>query len=400
MRRVLVVLTLSWASSAPGTAFSNGIVVQPGDTLWAIARRHGTTIEELRTLNGLTGDVLPIGAVLDLPGEGTASDAADLAAVAPPATWTVKPGDTLYDIALASDVTVEELMVWNRISGALIRPGQELFLGATGVSSDLSPLTVEIRPGDSLWRLSRTYGVSIDAIATANDMAVEDILRPGDLLVVPGVFAGSDRADQGGYVAPIITVDAGDSLWSIARRYGTTVEALKAANGLTSDLLKQGQSLRLVGSDARSTPSSFVSRTPEANAIATGTMVWPLTGPITSRFGWRSLSVSGSNMHYGIDIDGVTGDPIVSATDGTVAFTGWLGGFGQLVVVERGDTEYYYAHASEILVREGQAVAAGQLIARVGTTGRVTGSHLHFEVRVDGSPVDPLPLLEARAGRR
>ncbi len=386
------------------SAFANGIVVQPGDTLWSIARQHGTTIEELRTLNGFAGDLLPIGAVLDLPGgvqaDDQQADVGSSAAPAAPAAWTVRPGDTLYDIALANDVTVEDLMVWNRITGSMIRPGQEIVLGPTSTGADVIPLSVDVKPGDSLWRFARTYGLTVEAIATANGISVEDILRPGDVLVMPGIVAGSSTADQGGYAAPIITVDAGDSLWSIARRYGTTVEALKSANGLTSDLLRQGMSLRLVGADARSAPTSFVSRAPDTAAIATGTMVWPLSGPITSRFGWRSLSVSGSNMHYGLDIDGVTGDPIVSATDGTVAYTGWLGGFGQLVVVERGDTEYYYAHASEILVREGQTVAAGQLIARVGTTGRVTGSHLHFEVRVDGSPVDPLPLLEARAGVR
>ena len=105
-------------------------------------------------------------------------------------------------------------------------------------------------------------------------------------------------------------------------------------------------------------------------------------------------------MHYGLDIDGHTGDPIVAAVAGTVTYADWMGGFGKLVIVENGGTEYYYAHASELLVRVGQRVEPGPLIARVGTTGRVTGSHLHFEIRVDGDPVDPLPILEARAGSR
>jgi murein DD-endopeptidase MepM/ murein hydrolase activator NlpD len=105
-------------------------------------------------------------------------------------------------------------------------------------------------------------------------------------------------------------------------------------------------------------------------------------------------------MHYGLDIDGHTGDPIVAATGGTVTYADWMGGFGKLVIIEQGGTEYYYAHASELLVRVGQQVAPGALIARVGTTGRVTGSHLHFEIRVDGTPIDPLPVLEARAGSR
>ena len=78
-------------------------------------------------------------------------------------------------------------------------------------------------------------------------------------------------------------------------------------------------------------------------------------------------------------------------------FSGWQGGYGYLVIVEDGDTEYYYAHASELLVNEGQRVAAGDLIARIGSTGNSTGSHLHFEIRVNGDPVDPLPILETNA---
>lgn len=104
-------------------------------------------------------------------------------------------------------------------------------------------------------------------------------------------------------------------------------------------------------------------------------------------------------MHYGIDIDGDTGDPIVSATGGVVTYSGWMGGYGNLVVVTDGNTEYYYAHASQRYVAEGERVGPGQTIAAVGSTGNSTGSHLHFEIRVDGSPVDPLPLLDLHASR-
>jgi murein DD-endopeptidase MepM/ murein hydrolase activator NlpD len=127
-------------------------------------------------------------------------------------------------------------------------------------------------------------------------------------------------------------------------------------------------------------------------------MLWPVHGQITSYFGYRRLRIGGTNMHYGLDIDGETGDPIEAAVAGTVTYSGWRNGFGNLVIVTNGNTEYYYAHASEIFVAEGQSVEVGQHIANVGATGRVTGSHLHFEVRVDGTPVDPLPLLQQYAG--
>jgi murein DD-endopeptidase MepM/ murein hydrolase activator NlpD len=128
-------------------------------------------------------------------------------------------------------------------------------------------------------------------------------------------------------------------------------------------------------------------------------MVWPLVGQITSRFGWRRLTIGGSNMHNGLDIGGRTGDPIRSATAGVVTFSGWRGGYGYVIVVENGDTEYWYGHASALLAEVGDRVSPGELIARVGSTGISTGPHLHFEIRVDGAPIDPLPILEARAER-
>ena len=124
-------------------------------------------------------------------------------------------------------------------------------------------------------------------------------------------------------------------------------------------------------------------------------MVWPLEGLITSYFGPRNLL--GMTYHYGLDIDGNTGDPIVAAVAGVVTYSGWLGGYGYLTVVEADEVEYFYAHASELLTYTGQEVSAGELIAKVGSTGRSTGSHLHFEIRMDGQAVDPLPYLERTA---
>jgi murein DD-endopeptidase MepM/ murein hydrolase activator NlpD len=168
-----------------------------------------------------------------------------------------------------------------------------------------------------------------------------------------------------------------------------------SANNLRNATLSVGQTLRIVDANGSAQGvRAAVAPTPAGAAR----MVWPLRGAITSGFGWRSITIGGSNAHYGVDIDGVTGDPIVSATAGTVTYAGWMGGFGQVVVVEQGNREYYYAHASQLHVQEGQRVTPGQLIARVGATGRVTGSHLHFEVRIDGTPVDPMPILKAQAG--
>jgi murein DD-endopeptidase MepM/ murein hydrolase activator NlpD len=99
-------------------------------------------------------------------------------------------------------------------------------------------------------------------------------------------------------------------------------------------------------------------------------------------------------LHEGIDIAASTGTPIWSAADGTVIHAGWLGGYGNLVVVDHGNgLATAYAHASAILVAVGQQVAQGETVALIGSTGTSSGPHLHFEVRVNGVAVDPLLYL-------
>jgi murein DD-endopeptidase MepM/ murein hydrolase activator NlpD len=136
---------------------------------------------------------------------------------------------------------------------------------------------------------------------------------------------------------------------------------------------------------------------------ATGklTFVWPLPPPyrITSPFGPRYIQLlHRSDFHTGIDIAEPTGTPIRAAADGVVVVAGWLGGYGNAVVVYHGKVDghdYYtlYAHQSRIAVRQGEQVQQGQILGYVGMTGNATGPHLHFEVRVDGEPVDPMPYL-------
>jgi murein DD-endopeptidase MepM/ murein hydrolase activator NlpD len=125
-------------------------------------------------------------------------------------------------------------------------------------------------------------------------------------------------------------------------------------------------------------------RTPSASGF-----VWPTTGPVTSGFGWRW-----GRMHEGVDIGAPTGTPIVAAAAGTVIVSGWMGGYGNLVVIDHGGgLATAYAHQSSIAAGVGQAVAQGQVIGYVGSTGHSTGPHLHFEVRINGAAVDPLGYL-------
>lgn len=120
-----------------------------------------------------------------------------------------------------------------------------------------------------------------------------------------------------------------------------------------------------------------------------GPLSWPVSGVVTSGFGTRW-----GRMHEGVDIAVPEGTPVRAAAAGTVIFSGWLGGYGNLVVVDHGGSlSTAYAHNSSLLVAVGQTVASGQELALSGTTGHSTGPHVHFEVRVDGSAVDPLGYL-------
>ena len=126
----------------------------------------------------------------------------------------------------------------------------------------------------------------------------------------------------------------------------------------------------------------------DATPSAAG-FIWPVNGPVTSPFGWRW-----GRMHEGIDIGAAYGTPIHAAASGRVIYAGWMSGYGNLVAIDHGrGISTAYGHQSSIAVSNGQIVSQGQTIGYVGCTGHCFGPHLHFEVRINGSPVDPLGYL-------
>ncbi|MGQ9779859.1 MAG: murein hydrolase activator EnvC family protein [Bacillota bacterium] len=141
--------------------------------------------------------------------------------------------------------------------------------------------------------------------------------------------------------------------------------------------------------------ASEIRRRGSAASLGTGRMMWPVSGRVTSGFGWRYHPVLKTNkFHTGIDIAVPTGTPVSAADTGVVLIAGWRGGYGYLVAIDHGrGLSTFYAHNSVLLVKEGDVVVKGQRIALSGNTGLSTGPHLHFEVRVDGDPVNPVPYL-------
>lgn len=133
----------------------------------------------------------------------------------------------------------------------------------------------------------------------------------------------------------------------------------------------------------------------EETAGGSGSFSWPVTGTITSPFGWRSNPFGGSpEFHQGLDIAAPTGTTVTAAAGGTVIMAQWYGGYGNYILIDHGGGySTGYGHLSAIYVSNGQSVKRGQAIGAVGSTGASTGPHLHFEVRIDGKPVDPAPRL-------
>ena len=129
--------------------------------------------------------------------------------------------------------------------------------------------------------------------------------------------------------------------------------------------------------------------------MGSGQLLRPVAGSITSGFGYRSDPISGTNaFHAGIDFGASCGTPIKAAGNGVVVSAGWQGGYGNATILNHGGgMATLYGHQSSITVGAGQTVSAGQVIGNVGSTGKSTGCHLHFEVRVNGHPTDPVGYL-------
>jgi len=139
---------------------------------------------------------------------------------------------------------------------------------------------------------------------------------------------------------------------------------------------------------------------PRAVAALAGVQTWesgyamPVEGRLSSPFGWRNISVNGNRFHGGVDFAASPGTRVVAARSGRVIRAGWWGTYGYVVVLDHGDgTETRYAHLSTYSVAAGDMVRQGDTLGGVGSTGASTGPHLHFEIRLGGSAVDPLPYL-------
>lgn len=203
----------------------NTYTVKSGDSLWLIANKYNTTVDELKRINNLSSNLLSIGQVLKLP------TSSDQNANENKNTYVVKKGDSLWIIANNYNTTVDKLKRLNNLSSNLLSIGQVLILPGSNTTSGANQITYTVKKGDSLWKLANTYDTTVDAIKSANNLS-SNTLQIGQTLIIPTTSKYTTY-----------TVKKGDSLWLIANNYNTTVDEIKKLNNLSSNTLQIGQKL-------------------------------------------------------------------------------------------------------------------------------------------------------------
>lgn len=219
---------------------SNTYTVQKGDSLYSIARKLGTTVNELKSLNNLTSNNLSIGQILKIPSKFVTEDENEI--------YTVKSGDSLYSIANIFNTTVDELKQLNNLTSNTLNVGQLLKIP----SAISTPDTYTVQSGDSLYSISSKFGITVDELKSLNNLT-SNTLSIGQVLKIPTTTTEPEQEDT------IIEyqVQKGDSLYKIAGKYNTTVDAIKELNNLNNNLLSIGQTLSIpTTQDTEEIPSS------------------------------------------------------------------------------------------------------------------------------------------------
>jgi murein DD-endopeptidase MepM/ murein hydrolase activator NlpD len=388
-------------------------IVKKGDTLWTIAQRYNLTVNSILANNNISNsELISIGQEMKIPlHKGTVAETniVNQAVIdkknnninnninqpekAEPFVYTVKAGDNLWNISRKYGVSVEVIIDVNNLSDKdLLSLGQKIEIPAIGggVSNpkqkqEPTIVTYTVVKGDTLWSISQRYDVKMNTIISTNNLKEISRLSIGQKLKLP--ITNMDIAKAEGYSKDaaaeeiIYYVKKGESLWSISREYNVKLEAIIAANSIAdASKISTGQQLRIPNvPGARSSICNFI---------------WPARGRITSPYGMRVIS-GRKDFHAGIDIGGPTGTNIIAAESGRVSYAGYMRGYGNVIILSHdGGYSTVYGHNSVNLVKKGQYVKKGSVIAKMGRTGNATGPHLHFEIRSGGKPVNPQSYLK------
>ena len=336
------------------------VTVRSGDTVYGLARAHGLTPAELIAANDLAAPyTLSLGQTLALPRPAEASRVANPERALPqraPAP-VIAAGEAPAPASGPASAPAPVPAAASNILTANIER-----IDADASERDRLDALYAVRPGDTLFGLSRRFGVPVADLAAANALSAPYSLSLGQRLIVPAVV-------------PATPLDARPDAPAVA-------SAPDAASGTAS------------GSAPEAMPAA--PRTAEAEAFlvdrtTTARFDWPLKGAIVSSYG-QTLD---GQRNDGINIAAPAGTPIRAAAEGEVVYRGdELAGYGNLLLVKHADGWVSaYAHAGDILVGKGDRVRQGQVVARVGDSGAVDSPQLHFELRHDLQPQDPVKAL-------
>jgi len=402
----LLLATVSPAWAAPA-AEESVHVVHDGETLNGIANRAGVSAAAIVRANGLKEPyVLKLGQKLDIPRTTKARPAkaklpkptAMKPSVAKPATTTKTTAakTTAAKTAAAKETAAQTspvpAAVANKAAADATKTAARVIEArkpdAAKPAAKPAPGNPEtesyhlVQTGETLGGIAARAKVPRVLIAEANGLPPPHAVRVGQKLLIPRTRHH--------------TVAAGDTGFSIAMQYGVPWEQVALANSLDpAKPVKVGQAL-LIPTLLDPPPSAKIPAPPPQILLAPPAakpkaprFAWPVSGPLRRGF------AAGSDYHDGVDITAAKGTAVRAAAAGTVKFAGKeKEQFGNLVVLDHGDGWYTaYGFLNRITVKEGANVAAGERIGMVGSSGMAKGSELHFEVRREGKPVDPLDEL-------
>ncbi|MBI5669804.1 MAG: LysM peptidoglycan-binding domain-containing protein [Chloroflexi bacterium] len=386
-------------------------VVQPGETLRSIAELYGMTVDDLAARNQITDvNTVYVGQVLNIAAAPVVPTAVAAAPTEPPASviHVVQPGETLFRIATGYGLTVNELAQANSISDpTVIYAGQQLVIPNVTLPQlalDLPPIVtgLDIRPllflEGQTGRIHLTtaqavqvsgafLGRSVNVAADASSMAFTILIGIPmftDAGVYPLLLSLTDSAGQ---VTPISV-----NLQVLAGNYGSeTINLLADRSGLLDPSVESAEQQLIQNVMGSFTPTRFF----------VGPMGLPAAAAMTSPYG-RKRSYNGGpfdRFHSGTDFAGAPGAPVLAAAPGYVVLADHLNVRGNATIIDHGWGVFTgYWHQTDIYVHVGDFVTTGQVIGTVGATGRVTGAHLHWELWVNGVPVDPMQWVSQSFG--
>jgi murein DD-endopeptidase MepM/ murein hydrolase activator NlpD len=369
--------------------------VRRGDSIGSLSNRFGVTPRAIKLATGIVKDIIRPGDILKIPLEKSVLEPERKVRLPPGAFWyTVKRGDTLSGIQDRFDFDLMDLVNAN----PALRSLDQIYLGERLIiPGDTAGAYIILKENQDLLEIAANYGIGLDELIRANARLGIGNFQAGDYVVLPNIDAQNSmaRLEKRRQAEEAVRTQA---------RFELAKERIAAARAELAAQAKVRSAQAAANASARerlrvaqrtSTSTSRVRRATASYSFPSysGGYIWPMRGSITSGFGRRGFWIGGNNFHTGLDIAAPYGTPIYAAKGGYVQESGY-GYFGLNVWVNTGNgVQNIYGHMSRVAVYGGQYVQRGQLLGWEGCSGICTGPHLHFEIRVNGSPVNPLRYL-------